>query len=359
MIRFLTLTAAMLLLASTCACTAPSFSIQSLGDTSWSWSSARAINNHGDMVLSSGGGKFLVRDGLRTSLGTIIPYAINRSGQVAGWSFSGAYSRSALWDTGVQTILPGLGGSPRDDYAYGINDAGQVAGYSRAPNGTYHACVWTNGAARDLGTSFSSSSFAYDINNSGQAVGTVTISGAQSRVVRWDDGVAVTLAEDGNAMSINDASHAAGKTSHNDAWEACLWRDSTQVFLGILPGFRQSYAYCVNASDLVVGGCESYDGAGHYAYDAFLWQSGTLYNLNDLLPESSGWDLAYAYGINDAGQIVGDGIYLGRQTAFVMTPVPEPSSLLSLSLATGAILAWIRRKRLDKAGRAQRLSIPI
>jgi hypothetical protein len=36
----------------------------------------------------------------------------------------------------------------------------------------------------------------------------------------------------------------------------------------------------------------------------------------------TGWELRSAQDINDAGQIVGEGMHDGRSTAFVLTPSP-------------------------------------
>ena len=53
-----------------------------------------------------------------------------------------------------------------------------------------------------------------------------------------------------------------------------------------------------------------------------------MIDLNTLLPTGSGWELAGAYGINDLGQIVGSGSINGQGHAFLMTPVPEPATIL-------------------------------
>jgi probable HAF family extracellular repeat protein len=54
-----------------------------------------------------------------------------------------------------------------------------------------------------------------------------------------------------------------------------------------------------------------------------------------LLPSGSGWSSLNATGINDAGQIVGQGTYDGQQVAFLMTPsaVPEPAAFAIWGLA--------------------------
>ena len=57
-------------------------------------------------------------------------------------------------------------------------------------------------------------------------------------------------------------------------------------------------------------------------------------DLIDLIPAGSGWDiLNIAYDINDSGQIVGYGTVGGETHAFMMTPIPEPTTMLLLALA--------------------------
>ena len=50
-----------------------------------------------------------------------------------------------------------------------------------------------------------------------------------------------------------------------------------------------------------------------------------MYNLNDLVPTGSGWDLRSAQDINDSGQIVGYGIAPdGELHGFLLTEVMQP-----------------------------------
>jgi hypothetical protein len=42
-------------------------------------------------------------------------------------------------------------------------------------------------------------------------------------------------------------------------------------------------------------------------------------DLNKLIPAGSGWMLQEAYGINNAGQIVGTGMHNGQEHAFLLT----------------------------------------
>jgi probable HAF family extracellular repeat protein len=63
--------------------------------------------------------------------------------------------------------------------------------------------------------------------------------------------------------------------------------------------------------------------------NGLLYSNGSIQALLSLLPANSGWSNLNATGINDAGQIVGQGTYDGQQVAFLMTPdaVPEPGTL--------------------------------
>jgi hypothetical protein len=61
----------------------------------------------------------------------------------------------------------------------------------------------------------------------------------------------------------------------------------------------------------------------------------------------TGWADGTARGINDNGQIVGDGIFNGGFHAFLATPnaVPAPGSLLTFGLGTGVLLLAARRRK--------------
>jgi probable HAF family extracellular repeat protein len=77
---------------------------------------------------------------------------------------------------------------------------------------------------------------------------------------------------------------------------------------------------------------------------AFLYQDGSMYDLNSLIDPSSGWVLESASAINDSGQIVGYGINsLGQEHAFLLSQIPEPTMLLPLGLVALALKRKIQK----------------
>jgi probable HAF family extracellular repeat protein len=111
--------------------------------------------------------------------------------------------------------------------------------------------------------------------------------------------------------------------------------------LGTLPGGSSSIAHGINDSGQVVGWADTSGGNWH----AFLYSNGAMADLNALVP-ASGWTLENANAINDSGQIVGYGINpSGSTDAFLLTPTPEPSTLVLLAAGAASFLAYIWRRR--------------
>src|SRR5207247_3774481 len=105
----------------------------------------------------------------------------------------------------------------------------------------------------------------------------------------------------------------------DDKNRAFLWEEDELTNLGVLPdGGDSSYATDINSAGQVVGLVEGYGDDGRVA---FLWQNGTMIDLNTLIPADSGWTLLEAWAINDAGQIVGYGVGPDGQQVFLLTPV--------------------------------------
>ena len=97
----------------------------------------------------------------------------------------------------------------------------------------------------------------------------------------------------------------------------------------------QSFAYGLNNIGDVVGATQTDSSSSGVA---FLYHDGTMRDLNNLVDPALGWQLEYATGINDLGQVIGVGATpAGSLDSYLLTPVvPEPGSV-GVFLAT---LAW-------------------
>jgi probable HAF family extracellular repeat protein len=82
-----------------------------------------------------------------------------------------------------------------------------------------------------------------------------------------------------------------------------------------------SYAAAINARMQVVGAsiadCED-------EFRALLWEDGSLFDLNSLVPPASALYLQLTYAINDSGEIAGTGVDAsGNEHAFLLMPCDE------------------------------------
>ncbi len=327
------------------------------------------------------------------SAGASIAEGINESGQVVGrfkaTTGPGTYEHAFLWEDGV---LNDLGTLYEDRYlsqASCINESGQIVGYSNYSDSFYgHAFLYENGVMQDLGTLGGDTSSASCINDSGQIVGRSTATSSwDGHAFLYDGSWHDIGGYDSAATAINNSGQVAG---HTDVFtpfhHAFLW-DGTMHDLGTLRGSAgYSYAQDLNESGLVVGYSEVSSGGMHaFIYDggmhdlgtlggsgsvaeaindkgevvgysrfstevdehhAFIYRDDVMSDLNSMIPVDSGWTLEMANDINNKGQVVGAGFYLGDYCAFLLTPVPEPSTF---ALAVFAMLGlgwygWWRRK---------------
>jgi probable HAF family extracellular repeat protein len=111
--------------------------------------------------------------------------------------------------------------------------------------------------------------------------------------------------------------------------------------LGTLGG--SSSANDINNKGQIVG---LFYNADISTWHAFLFENSTMTDLNDLIAPLSGWVLEDARSINEVGQIVGYGTNSnGYGRAFLLTPIPEPSTLSLLSIIFIGIHIYVRRKK--------------
>src|SRR5262249_40719215 len=173
-------------------------------------------------------------------------WAINDAGDIVGERGPRqlAPSQAFLFRKGEFIELGTLGGDQA--IAYDINDFGQIVGSSRSEVIWTHAFLYQGGVMTDLGTLGDPyrQSEARSINNLGQIVGSSRVGfGSDLHAVRWDGGKILDLGVLGNG-------NASGANSVNDC--------------------GQIVGYSRLSTDI-------------YVLRAFLWESGQMLNLNDLV----------------------------------------------------------------------------
>lgn len=295
---------------------------------------------------------FLWRNGSMMRLATLPggkqseAFKINDKNQIIGWSETKVSNKKphtqyfpVLWnDRKVRPLVSGfgyIGGA-----AQGINNKGIVAGSSlksvpkqigsprkKLPE---RAVVWSGyERMQEIGTPGGAVSRSRDINESGNVVGAydAIIDGSSASVERAflfkrSSGCFIDVSPDKRgsvAESINNHGKVVGSYSLDGVFvRAFLYYNGKKYDLGTLKNMPYSRASDVNDLDQVVGYCNDKSGGNDAA---FIWERGSMKNLNHLIKSGSGWNLSRANSINNKGQIVGVGYFNGVKRAFLLTPL--------------------------------------
>lgn len=275
------------------------------------YGSARAINLQGSVLGMAMDGETLTnkqamwRNGGVTvwsnccGAGSGIPNRLNNGLEAVGYESAGYASSPLYWDaTGNVTPLPSFPGTIVNwGFAYDINVNGLIAGQSQDANNVRHAVVWNRTVLQqDLGTLMgASSSSARGINDLGHVVGD-----ADGYAFLWRNG-ALTRLGAGMALDINNSGLILGTAP---GMVPVLWRNGVMENLRALSGARVAYGHTVtglNNRNEVVGYAPAL--RAPYQDTAVIWSNGRAVDLGRF----PGGTVSRAYGINDNGQVVGEG----------------------------------------------------
>jgi probable HAF family extracellular repeat protein len=308
---------------------------------------ARAINCSGQVVGwgFSASGKvhaFLYGGDKIQDLGTLTGYdlseanAINAAGEVVGWVGPvPGQPRAFVCRGGRMQEIGALGGSLSE--ACAINAAGDITGWAQIANGQRHAFLYHDGHMQDLGAFGTHGSSAYGINDLRQIVGASSSVDDMMRIpFLYDSGKMVPLDipdhQDSRATAINSAGEIVGHVgdvTQQSSDQAFVYSHGIFHDLGNFGGIRPfSIAIAINANGQIVGMCGSCPlDNGFDGEKAFLYSDGHMQDLRGLVGEANLTAagikaLFVATGINDRGQIVGNGIdFKTNQIAFLLTPI--------------------------------------
>ena len=236
-----------------------------------------------------------------TDLGTVsglAPFSqgfgLNDSGEAVGRTGASITSPFTSQSGSMTALpLPPGGRSSGSAEALDVNNSGVAVGDFTNSTGGVQAAKWQNGVATNLGVTATDQSFAWAINDVGTIVGYGNAQGGGAFM--WNPDGSVVKIFNGQAYAINNAGQVAGEVNN----QAVLWQNGITRNLGYLPGYTSSHAFGINDAGAVVG----WSDFGHP--EAFVWINGVMTDLGNLSGGTSG----VAWDINDAGQIVGNAGY--------------------------------------------------
>ena len=254
-------------------------------------------------------------------------------------------TRAFLWDRndGMQDLGTLAGGT--DAEAILINERGQVVGNSYTSSAPSTLCagagfalttgsfIWDKRTGmRDLGNLGGTCTIVSDLNNRGQVVGVSSLATDDSQhAFLWDaqrgmqDLGGSLGGNNTGAFVMNEEGKVVGFATlpGEVIFHATFWTHvGNMADLGTVGNDQCSFATGINSSGQIVGG--SKPDCSTDPSRAFLWEDGSILDLNALIPPGSGLHLESTYTINNQGEIAGEGTDTsGNGHAFLLVPCDE------------------------------------
>jgi len=345
------------------------YTVTDLGTLGGTFSQAFGMNNNGwvvgfstlpgDIALHA----FVWRKGVMTDLGTLggplsAASSVNDAGQVVGYSETSTPDPNGedfcgfgdhlvclpvLWQSGVITALPTLGGN--NGVGNNINNRGQVVGATeiteRDPTCippqvlVFKPTIWEEGQPSALPTAPfpDGGTGPAGSDDKGQVVGNVgncTLSSSAALIWEKNQGTDMGLFQ-GTVLapvSINNQGQATG-TYTTTVDRGFLWQDGVTIDLGELPGFPTVHGNSINDKGQIAG-----QTCSPVTCTAFLWRDGVMTDLNTVVSVGSLYMFDPA-SINSSGEIVGLGIDFAAGQAHAFLAIPCDGTHANQKSCTG------------------------
>jgi len=269
---------------------------------------------------------------------------INDAGHITGsMTIADVGFRGFVYENGQYTVLPPVIPDAGWSGASAINNDGTVVGYRSITEDVnpYNAFVWsTEEGFTDLGVMEGPYSSASDVSDAGAVVGWTGSASPGDGGFLWKNGDVVILGPipggiSSTARAVNAREQVVGSGAFEVgkgralSAEAFIWERGMWTMMGQVPGYDYSTGHDINNVGQAVGRAGRLDDPGDRV--AFLWQHGSLHDLNDLALVDPGFTIQRAFAINNAGQIVADGQTPSNSTiTFLLTPIDPPRSDVDL-----------------------------
>lgn len=317
------------------------------------------------------------------SINSTFPLGINSSGQIVGFANRPGLPPTAfMWHNGIFTDLGQQVAESQFSVARGLNDFGQIVGNANDHSGRDFGAIWqyeTMISLRPLilqsglfDTTLPLESIAYRVNNTGQILGDVyAFTQSSRRIFLYSNGAFTiinvpTTSNSHIGSDLNNLGQVVGQFERNGTQVGFLWdagiltelngsqgrnfipngindvgqivgHSNSRAVLyqnGIATDIHQiglfSIAFEINNYGVIVG--YTVAPTGNAVGIAFVYDGGVMKDLNDITSGvTSGFTLAQAMGINDAGRIIcvgsrpiGNNLFEFR--TFLLTPVSDTTA---------------------------------